>query len=155
MRDPNKPFTATEFSLLKPLAHWMSACHRALYRWSGGLLGRRYNGGEVCFVHMTGARSGRRLQQPLMYVPYGEGVLLVASFAGGPEHPQWYHNLRAHPAIEVEWRGKRRPLTARLASAEEKQALWPLCCRHYPDFALYQQRSPRDIPLFICEPTPA
>lgn len=154
MSDP-RPFSAFEFALLKPLAHWMSRCHIAMYRLSGATLGTRFGGGDVCVVHMTGAKSGRAIELPLMYVPHGDGVILVASFAGGPQHPAWYYNLVAHPKIEVEWRGQRKALVARRASPGEKAQVWPLCCAHYRDFDLYQRRTNRDIPVFICEPEPA
>jgi deazaflavin-dependent oxidoreductase (nitroreductase family) len=154
MTDTPRPISDAEFRLLKPLARWLSRLHVALYHVTGGMFGRRLNGGDVCLVRMTGAKSGRALELPLMYVPYRDGVILVASFAGGPRHPGWYHNLVAQPRIEVEWRGQRRVLVARRASPTEKAALWPLCCRHYPDFDLYQRRTARDIPVFICEPPP-
>ena len=154
MSEP-RPISDFEFSLLKPVARWMSAFHTALYRMTGGAVGSRFGGGEVCLVKMTGAKSGRVIEQPLMYVPYGEGVILVASFAGGPKHPAWYYNPVAHPAIEITLRGEQKQLVARRASAEEKAAVWPLCCAHYKDFDLYQRRTARDIPVFICEPAAA
>ena len=147
-----RPISDFEFSLLKPMARWMSAVHTALYRMSGGALFNRFGGGEVCLVKMMGAKSGREIELPLMYVPYKDGVILVASFAGGPKHPVWYYNLVAHPQIEVTLKGERKTLIARRASSEEKAAVWPLCCSHYKDFDLYQRRTPRDIPVFICEP---
>lgn len=150
---PLRPISEFEYRLMKPGARLLSRLQVGLYRLSGGRLGARFRGGEVCVVHMTGAKSGRALQLPLMYVPYQGGVLLVASFAGGPHHPAWYHNLVAHPHIEVEWGGQRKVLTARLATATEKAALWPLCVKHYGDFDRYQQRTTRDIPLFICAPS--
>jgi deazaflavin-dependent oxidoreductase (nitroreductase family) len=147
-----RPISEWQFSLLKPIARWMSALHTALYRASDGGVGGRFGGGDVCLVRMTGARSGRALEIPLMYVPYREGVILVASFAGAPRHPAWYHNLVAHPQIEVTWKKLSKRLRARVASPEEKAGVWPLCCQHYKDFDLYQRRTGRDIPVFICEP---
>lgn len=147
-----RPISEIQYRVMKPFARLLSRLHVGLRRVSGGRLGGRFRGGDVCVVHMTGAKSGRHLEQPLMYVPYREGVILVASFAGAPHHPSWYHNLVAQPRIEVEWGGQRKTLIARRASAEEKATVWPLCCRHYPDFDLYQRRTPRDIPVFICEP---
>jgi F420H(2)-dependent quinone reductase len=145
-----RPITETQYRLMKPFARLLSRAQVALYRLSSGRLGARFGGGDVCVVHMVGAKSGRSLEMPLMYVPYQEGVLLVASFAGGPHHPSWYYNLVAQPRIEVEWNGQRKVLVARRASSEEKALVWPLCCRHYPDFDMYQRRTPRDIPVFIC-----
>ena len=112
----------------------------------------RLSGDEVCFVTMTGAKSGRTLTIPLMYVPHGEGVLLVASMGGAPKNPVWYHNLVKHPDIEVEHRGERRKLRARLAESAEKAALWPNCDHHYAPYAEYRKRTTRDIPIFVCEP---
>ena len=69
-----------------------------------------------------------------------------------PKNPVWYGNLVKHPDIEVSHRGRRMELRARLASAEEKAALWPICDSHYAPFAEYRARTTRDIPMFVCEP---
>ncbi len=133
----------------------MTLMHKYLRAMSGGLLFNSFGGSDVCFVEMTGAKSGRTLTVPLMYVPHGRGVLLVASVGGNPRNPAWYHNLVKHPDIVIEHRGKRTPMTARLASAEEKPALWPVCDRYYPPYAVYRAATTRDIPVFICEPREA
>ncbi len=101
---------------------------------------------------MTGAKSGRRRTIPLMYVPYQGGVLLVASQAGAPKNPVWYGNLVKHPDIRVNHRGQDMQLRARLATAEEKPRLWPICDQHYAPYADYRKRTTRDIPIFVCEP---
>ena len=90
-----------------------------------------------------------------MYVPYKEGVILVASLAGAPRHPTWFYNLLAHPDIEVQVKGEALSLRAREASAQEKAEVWPVCVAHYPDYDLYRRRTDRDIPVFICERRPA
>ena len=126
--------------------------HVFLHRLTGGRLFNKEGGDEVCFVMMTGAKSGRTLTVPLMYVPHEGGVLLVASQGGRPKNPAWYHNLVKHPDIEVDHRGRRLKLRARLATADEKPALWPICDRHYAPFADYRKRTTRDIPIFVCEP---
>ena len=139
----------------KPAPHWilkaMTRTHIFLHRLSGGRVFNTLGGDEVCFVTMTGARSGRRLTIPLMYVPYREGVLLVASQTGRPTNPVWYHNLVKHPDIEVVHRRRKMQLSARLAEPDEKPELWPLCDQYYAPFADYRQRTERDIPIFICE----
>ena len=124
--------------------------HVLIHRLSGGL--NKLGGDEVCFVTMTGAKSGRSLTIPLMYVPHGDGVLLVASQGGAPKNPVWYRNLVENPEIEVEHRGRRMVLRARLAESAEKGALWPICDGHYAPYAEYRQRTTRDIPIFVCEP---
>ena len=131
----------------------MTRLHVFLHRLSGGRLFNKLGGDEVCFVTMTGAKSGRTLTIPLMHVPYPPGVLLVASMGGAPKNPVWYGNLVKHPEIEVSHRGRRMKLRARLATPEEKPALWPICDRHYAPYAEYRKRTSRDIPIFVCEPT--
>jgi deazaflavin-dependent oxidoreductase (nitroreductase family) len=130
----------------------LTRTHVFLHRLTGGRFFNQLGGDEVCFVTMKGAKSGRTLTVPLMYVPYQEGVLLVASQGGAPKNPVWYGNLVKHPDIEVNHRGKRMKLRARLATPEEKPALWPICDQHYAPYADYRERTTRDIPIFVCEP---
>ena len=126
--------------------------HVFLHRLTGGRFFNQLAGDEVCFVTMTGAKSGRTITIPLMYVPHDQGVLLVASQGGAPKNPVWYNNLVKHPEIEVNHRGNRMRLRARLAAADEKPALWPICDSHYAPYADYRARTDRDIPIFVCEP---
>ena len=130
----------------------ISRTHVALNRLSGGRAFNTLGGDEVCFVAMTGAKSGRRIVMPLMYVPYGKGVLLVASQGGAPKNPVWYHNIAKNSEIEVRHRGRPMKLRARLATADEKPALWPICDAHYAPYADYRARTTRDIPIFVCQP---
>ena len=71
----------------------MSRTHIFLNRMTMGKMFNTLQGDEVCFVTMTGAKSGRTITTPLMYVPYNNGILLVASRGGSPKHPVWYHNI--------------------------------------------------------------
>lgn len=148
--------TATDPTRGRPPPRWVlkvaTRLHVLLHRLTGGRWFNTLAGDEVCFVTMKGARSGRPLTIPLMYVPYRDGVLLVASQGGAPRNPVWYRNLVKHPDITVEHRGRRMELRAREARPEEKPALWPVCDRHYAPYADYRQRTTRDIPIFVCEP---
>jgi len=119
---------------------------------SGGRWFNTLAGDDVVFVTMTGARSGRSLTIPLMYVPYGDGVVVVASQGGAPRNPVWYANLVKHPDIEVSHRGRKSKLRARLATDEERPEIWPICDQHYAPFEEYRQRTDRKIPIFVCEP---
>jgi len=141
-----------QMRLAKPVIRLFTRLHVWLYRRSGGRLFNRMGGGEICIVKMTGAKTGRRVEVPLMHVPYRDGMVLVASLAGAPNHPAWYHNLIEHPHFEVTVGHVTRRLVARVASKEEKSQVWPLCCQAYPAFQLYQDGTERDIPVFICEP---
>ncbi len=100
---------------------------------------------------MTGRKTGRQRRIPLLYVPHGNGVVLVASHGGTARHPNWYHNLIANPRIQVQTRRGTVPMHARPANSEEKAALWPRICQEHWNFDTYQQRVDRDIPVFICE----
>jgi deazaflavin-dependent oxidoreductase (nitroreductase family) len=126
--------------------------HVLLNRLTGGRLFNTFGGDDVCFVSMKGAKSGRTLTIPLMYVPYQNGLLLVASQGGAPRNPVWYHNLVKYPEIVVSHRRRRMKLRARLASPEEKPELWPICDQHYAPYAEYRKRTTREIPIFVCEP---
>ncbi len=130
----------------------MTRLHVLLNRLSGGRMFNTLGGDDVCFVTMKGAKSGRTLTVPLMYVPYREGLLLVASLGGAPRHPVWYHNLVKHPEISVTHRQRRMKLRARLARPDERPALWPICDEHFAPYADYRKRTTRDIPIFVCEP---
>ncbi|MBM3595696.1 MAG: nitroreductase family deazaflavin-dependent oxidoreductase [Alphaproteobacteria bacterium] len=130
----------------------VSRTHIFLNRLTGGRAFNTLGGDDVCFVTMTGAKSGRKITMPLMHVRYGDGVLLVASQGGAPNNPVWYNNIAANPDIEVRHCTRRMKLRARLATAEEKPALWPVCDAAYAPFAEYRARTSRDIPIFVCEP---
>ncbi|MDP6980690.1 MAG: nitroreductase/quinone reductase family protein [Myxococcota bacterium] len=130
----------------------MTRAHIFLHRLTGGRYFNTLSGDEVCFVEMKGAKSGRTLTFPLMYVPYHDGVVLVASQGGAPKNPVWYANLVKNPDIEVSHRGHRVKLRARLATPEERPEIWPVCDEHYAPFADYRARTDRVIPIFVCEP---
>ncbi len=125
--------------------------HVLLHRLTFGRAFNSLAGDEVCFVTMKGAKTARTITLPLMYVPYRDGVLLVASQGGAPRNPAWYFNLVKTPDIKVSHRGKKMALRARVATADEKPDLWPICDQHYAPYADYRARTSRDIPIFVCE----
>ena len=146
--------TATSEQMVKviPYLKVFSSLNEKVYRWTGGRLMGKLGGYDVCLVTMTGAKTGKTRVVPLMHVPYKDGVIIVASQGGAPKNPAWFNNLVVNPDIDVQYKSNKMKLRARRADTEEKQAVWPVCCEHYPDYELYQQRSARDIPVFICEP---
>ncbi len=147
-----KTATSEEMAKIIPYLKVFSSLNEKIYRWTGGRVLGKLNGYDVCLVTMTGAKSGKQRVIPLMYVPYKEGVIIVASQGGAPRNPVWFNNLVAHPDIDVQYKSRKMKLRARRAEADEKEAVWPVCCEYYPDYDLYQKRTPRDIPVFICEP---
>jgi len=138
--------------LAKALLKTIVGAHVLLYRTSSGRLGTTLKGSPVCLVTMRGRKSGRAITLPLMYTPHGENVLIVASLGGAPRHPVWYHNLVAHPHVTIQYGPTVRKMSVRQAPPEEKAEMWPVLVRSYPDFADYQLKTTRDIPVMVCEP---
>ena len=130
----------------------LAAAHVRLYRLTGGrLVGRYRRGSRILLLEHTGRRSGRVRTLPLVYVPHGDDLVVVAAAGASDEHPQWFLNLRAHPAAEVTVGSERRPVTARIAGPDEKEALWPKLVERNPTWEGYRRRTERDIPVVLLE----
>ena len=106
----------------------------------------------VVLLTMRGARSGRTLKVPLMRVEHDGRYAAVASKGGAPEHPQWYHNLRANPEITLQDGTRSWPAVAREVVGAEREEWWPRCVAAYPPYADYQAKTDRVIPVFVLEP---
>ena len=131
----------------------MSLVNTLVFRASGGRLGAMFlRGAPVCLVTAQGARSGQWRTTPLIYLADGERVVLVASKGGMSHHPAWYHNLAEHPDCRVQIGSRVREMSARRASDAEKAQLWPRLLAIYPDYADYQARTERNIPVMILSP---
>ncbi|MBB1018207.1 nitroreductase family deazaflavin-dependent oxidoreductase [Dietzia sp. DQ11-71] len=137
----------------------MSRVNTWAYRVSGGRVGGSWRVGSalrapvpVCLVTTTGRKSGEPRTVPLLHLPDGDRVLLVASQGGLPKHPQWYYNVLADPNVTVQVGRRRRAMTAREATPSERAELWPRLVERYADFADYQANTSRVIPVIICEP---
>jgi F420H(2)-dependent quinone reductase len=129
--------------------------HTWLYRASGGRIGHRVPGvgPPMLLLDHAGAKSGAKRTSPLLYIPDGEDVVIVASKGGYPNHPAWFHNLKAHPDTTVQIGDELRRVHARVATPEERERLWPRVVGAYSGYADYQARSKgREIPLVILEP---
>ena len=124
----------------------------ALYRLSGGRLGGRYDDAPLCILHHRGAKSGAPRETPLVHLPDGDRVIVVASMGGNPRNPAWYHNVRAHPDVEVEVAGERRPMRARVAGTGERAELWPRLLEVWPAWEAYQRRTERVLPVVVLDP---
>ena len=98
----------------------------------------------------TGARSGKQLTVPLLYVRHGEDVVVIGTRFGSTTHPGWYYNLRNEPRASVRVKGERYPVTARPATAEEREQIWPQAVRIYPGYDTYLDRvGNREVPIFV------
>jgi deazaflavin-dependent oxidoreductase (nitroreductase family) len=125
----------------------------AAYESSGGTEGTTLRGVPVVVVTSVGAKSGKVRKNPVMRVEHDGRYALVASKGGAPSHPTWYHNLVAHPRVELQDGSDRREYTVRLAEGEERREWWERAVAVWPDYAEYQTRTDREIPVFIAEPT--
>jgi F420H(2)-dependent quinone reductase len=129
--------------------------HTALYKASGGRLGHKIPGvpGKMLLLDHVGAKSGTKRTAPLLYFRDGDDLVIVASKGGFPKHPAWFHNLKANPDTAVQVGSHHVRVHARVATAEERQRLWPEAVKSYHGYADYQVRSKgREIPLVILEP---
>jgi deazaflavin-dependent oxidoreductase (nitroreductase family) len=132
----------------------MNTVHRGLLWASGGRLGRRIAGMAVLELTTTGRRSGQPrtviLTSP---VQMGDALVVVASRGGDDRHPAWFLNLRERPEVEVALVGERKgPMLARVATADERAALWPRVATAYKAYGDYQTKTEREIPLVLLEP---
>jgi deazaflavin-dependent oxidoreductase (nitroreductase family) len=138
-----------------PLLSRLMGVHTLAYRASGGLIGRRIPGlrAPVLLLDHVGARSGTKRTSPLLYLADGDDLVIVASKGGYPKNPAWYHNLVAHPDTAAQVGRERRDVHARMATAAERERLWPRLVDLYPPYADYQARSKgREIPIVVLEP---
>ena len=124
----------------------------ATYEASGGTEATTLRGVPVVVVTSVGARSGKLRKNPLMRVEHEGKYALVASKGGAPKHPTWYHNLVAHPTIELQDGPDRREYTVHVADGAERAAWWERAVAVWPDYAEYQTKTDREIPLFVAEP---
>ena len=138
--------------MANPILKLFAALNANVYRMSGGRIMGKMGASDICVVRMQGARSGKWRDVPLMYVPNGNGVILVASLGGAPKNPVWYYNLVAHPDIEVQVKQNTSEAARASGVAGRKGAVWPRCVAAYPPYEAYQKRTTRDIPVFICDP---
>jgi deazaflavin-dependent oxidoreductase (nitroreductase family) len=117
---------------------------------------RRNNGssrsGEVIILHTIGARSGREHLVPLNFTREGDGFIVVASVGGAPRNPAWYHNLVAHPDIDVEAGGETVKMRVRVAEGAEREELWRRMVERHSFYAGFQKKTSRMLPVILLEP---
>jgi deazaflavin-dependent oxidoreductase (nitroreductase family) len=110
-----------------------------------------FAGRPLLLLTTTGARSGQPRTTPMMYVPDGDRLLVIASNAGAPSHPDWYRNLVAHPDVTVEVGSETFDATAVVTEGAERQRLWTRIVELYPFFAEHQAKITRQIPVIALE----
>lgn len=119
---------------------------------SGGTEGTTMRGMPVVVLTTLGAKSGKIRKTPLMRVEHNGTYAVVASLGGSPKHPVWYYNVVADPRVELQDGPLRQDMTAREVTGEERARWWERAVEAYPDYADYQTKTDRQIPVFVLEP---
>lgn len=134
--------------------HLMNSAHRGLLRLTRGRFGWHLYGMPMLELTTVGRTSGEKrstmLSSPLQL---GSTIVVVASRGGDDRHPAWYLNLVDEPRVEVVMGGEApRSMTARVATPAERADLWPRITRDHPNYAAYQTKTDREIPVVLLEP---
>jgi deazaflavin-dependent oxidoreductase (nitroreductase family) len=133
----------------------MSALHSALYRASRGRIAGHIGKLDVLLLTTTGSKTGKARTVPLLYTSTGGAYAVVASKGGAELDPAWCVNLRANPAALVDLGGTQRRVTARETEGDERERLWRQMVDGYKGYESYKQKTSRQIPVFVLEPTDA
>jgi len=135
------------------LARLVNLLHRTLFTVSKGKIGGSGYGMPVLMLTTTGRKSGQKrttmLTSPLQD---GDKVVIIASYGGDDRHPAWFLNLRDDPDVEITMQGETRKMKAHVASGEERAELWPRVTKDHDNYAGYQKRTEREIPVVVLEP---
>jgi deazaflavin-dependent oxidoreductase (nitroreductase family) len=126
-----------------------------LYERSGGTEGTQLNGRPVIILTSVGAKTRKVRKTPLMRVEHDGEYAVVASLGGAPQNPVWYYNLTVNPHVELQDGPVRKDYRAREASGEERATWWERAVATWPDYAAYQEKTTRTIPLFVLTPIDA
>ncbi|GHG47588.1 putative F420H(2)-dependent quinone reductase [Flavimobilis marinus] len=121
---------------------------------SGGAEANTMRGVPIILLTSVGAKSGKLRKTPLMRVEHDGQYAVVASQGGAPTHPVWYHNLVAHPHVELQDGAVRRDYRAHVAEGAEREVWWERAVAVWPDYAQYQTKTDRQIPVVVLKPMP-
>jgi deazaflavin-dependent oxidoreductase (nitroreductase family) len=139
-----------------PVTELLFRIHPWIYRTFKGRVLGAMGGVPIFLLTTTGRKSGEPRETCLMYVDKGDAWIVAASYAGQPEHPGWYRNLRENPRASLRIRDRVVPVRARDAHGEERERLWREIVAQDEGFAVYEERTRgvRDIPVVVFEPEP-
>ena len=119
---------------------------------SGTTEGIEVLGAPIVLLTLTGAKSGKRRYTPVMRVEHDGSYAVVASKGGAPDHPTWYYNIKAHPEFPLQDGTRTGTYVAREVSGEERAQWWERAVEAYPSYADYQEKTDREIPVFVLDP---
>jgi deazaflavin-dependent oxidoreductase (nitroreductase family) len=122
------------------------------YMESGGTEGTELKGKPVILLTTIGAKSGKVRKTPLMRVEHDGEYAVVASLGGAPKNPVWYHNVKKNPRVELQDGASTGDYDAHEVFGDEKAAWWERAVKAWPDYADYQKKTDRQIPVFVLTP---
>jgi deazaflavin-dependent oxidoreductase (nitroreductase family) len=122
------------------------------YEASDGAASATLRGRPVIVLTSVGAKTGKLRKTALMRVEHDGVYAVVASLGGAPKHPVWYHNLKANPHVELQDESTKRDYLAREVTGAEKAEWWERAVETWPDYEKYQQKTDREIPVFVLDP---
>jgi len=125
-----------------------------VYEASDGAERGDLRGVPVVILSTRGRHSAAIRKMPLMRVTDGEKYAVIASMGGAPKHPVWYLNLQADPVVDLQDKAVKRRYRAHTATGKERAEWWDRAVSVWPDYAVYQTRTDRQIPVVILEPLP-
>ncbi|APY89953.1 nitroreductase family deazaflavin-dependent oxidoreductase [Streptomyces alfalfae] len=125
--------------------------HVRRYQETDGAEGHDWQNTTVLILTTTGRKSGEPRSTPLIYRPYGDAVLVVASNGGADAPPLWYRNLEANPEVQVQIKGDRYTARARTATPDEKPDMWRTMVATWPAYEEYQTKTERSIPVVVLD----
>lgn len=131
----------------------LSKLHSIAYRATGGMIGRRLVGNDMLLLTTKGAKTGSDHTVPLLYLRDGHRLIVVASYGGRNHHPQWYLNLVANPRATVRIGRSVERVEASTMGPDDRARWWPRVVEAFGDYATYQSRTEREIPLVWLERT--
>jgi deazaflavin-dependent oxidoreductase (nitroreductase family) len=117
------------------------------FRANEGMVGGRYENMTLLLIHTIGAKSGKPHLNPVAYMMDGDRYVVIASKRGAPTHPDWYHNLVAHPEVSIEVGAEKIRARAEVVPEPERSELYARMAAKYPAFAEYERKTDRIIPV--------
>jgi len=138
--------------LVRLITRTISGTHEFWYRMTGGLVGGSLGRLPILLLTTTGRKTGKKRTTPLVYLPDGDNMVIIASNGGSDHHPEWWLNLRANPNAEVQVGPDVKSIIAEQAQGAERARLWREVNELYAGYDGYQRSTEREIPVVVLRP---
>jgi deazaflavin-dependent oxidoreductase (nitroreductase family) len=139
---------------MNPLFKTFVGLHVRLFRWSGGRIGSSMGDGKLLLLTTTGRKTGKTRTVPLMYIEDGAGdPVIAASFAGADVNPAWFNNIQKNPDVRYQTRDREVSAKAEILPSEQRDELWKELTTRHPQFAGYEKKTTRVIPMVALRAT--